>query len=306
MRIRISPADAPGPTAEKQRIFKFAIIKLVNAIVFVRPNLQAANGPRAGTEVGVPDFARPQAFFSVRGALAGLSKSVLGVRGDVRGPARVGATMTRLYAVALATIGLAAHAHAADLPAKTAEQTTRPAADCFSSLWTYLNSSISDCPLTYAGITLYGNLDGGYGYETHGVPGNPSADKVNYAHPEEQQQHPLAVVAQRAQHLRHRSQNGRESWLRLVVDRRRGSRIQPLFGHADQWSAVAGRQQYQRGRESDSELQFEPRWPVGQLAGLCRRQQSRLWQAHFRPHKLARSRTRYPRTIRSHRPLSRR
>ena len=87
--------------------------------------------------------------------------------------------MTRFYAVALATIGLAAHA--ADLPAKTAEQTPPPPTDCFNSPWTYLNSSISDCPLTYAGITLYGNLDGGYGYETHGVPGNPSADKVNYA-----------------------------------------------------------------------------------------------------------------------------
>ena len=36
-------------------------------------------------------------------------------------------------------------------------------------------------PFNYAGITLYGTLDGGYGYETHGVPGNPSAGKVNYA-----------------------------------------------------------------------------------------------------------------------------
>jgi predicted porin len=90
--------------------------------------------------------------------------------------------MTRLYAVALTTIGLGALAHAADLPAKKPEQATPPsAADCFNSPWTYLNSSISDCPLTYAGITLYGNVDGGYGYETHGVPGNPSADKVNYA-----------------------------------------------------------------------------------------------------------------------------
>ncbi len=40
---------------------------------------------------------------------------------------------------------------------------------------------MDDCPLTYAGVTLYGNVDGGYGYETHGVPGSPSADKVNYA-----------------------------------------------------------------------------------------------------------------------------
>src|SRR5271155_2730808 len=89
--------------------------------------------------------------------------------------------MKRVGSVVMAMVGLVSLAHAADLPTKKTEQTP-PAAtpDCFSSLWTYLNSSISDCPLTYAGITLYGNLDGGYGYETHGAPGNPSADKVNY------------------------------------------------------------------------------------------------------------------------------
>ena len=83
--------------------------------------------------------------------------------------------------VLLATICLSGHANAADLRSKSAEQMPPPVPpDCFSSLWTYLSSSVDDCPLTYAGFTVYGTLDGGYGYETHGVPGNPSAGKVNY------------------------------------------------------------------------------------------------------------------------------
>ena len=55
-----------------------------------------------------------------------------------------------------------------------------PSPDCFKSLRSYLESSADECPLTFAGISLYGTLDGGYGYETHGVPSNPSAGKVNY------------------------------------------------------------------------------------------------------------------------------
>jgi predicted porin len=44
-----------------------------------------------------------------------------------------------------------------------------------------MNSTIKDCPLSYAGVTLFGNIDGGYGYESHGAPMGYSADKVNYA-----------------------------------------------------------------------------------------------------------------------------
>ena len=43
-----------------------------------------------------------------------------------------------------------------------------------------MNTSADDCSLTYAGITLYGALDAGYGYSTHGAPGNPSAGYLNY------------------------------------------------------------------------------------------------------------------------------
>ena len=99
-------------------------------------------------------------------------------RARIRG---LGTAMSKWGAVCLATIAHIGLASSADLPTSKSEQLPTPAPpDCFSNLWTYLSSSVDDCPLTYAGITLYGTLDGGYGYETHGVPGNPSAGKVNY------------------------------------------------------------------------------------------------------------------------------
>ena len=89
--------------------------------------------------------------------------------------------MSKWGAVCLATIAHIGLASSADLPARKAGQLpTAAPRDCLSNLWTYLSSSVEDCPLTYAAITLYGTLDEGDGYETHGVPGNPSADKVNY------------------------------------------------------------------------------------------------------------------------------
>src|SRR5262252_1712127 len=72
-------------------------------------------------------------------------------------------------------------ANAAELPtAKPAEaEPSKPS--CFSSLWDYLKSSVKDCPLSYGPITLYGTLDGGYGYELWGAPLGTNADKPNYA-----------------------------------------------------------------------------------------------------------------------------
>jgi predicted porin len=75
--------------------------------------------------------------------------------------------------IALATIGVAGLAQAADLPtAKPAE--APPKANCFSSLWTYLNSSPAECPLSYAGFTVYSTLDVGLGYASNGAGFNPN------------------------------------------------------------------------------------------------------------------------------------
>jgi predicted porin len=59
--------------------------------------------------------------------------------------------------------------------------TAEAAPSCLSSFWSYLNSSVQDCPLQYGPLTLYGNIDGGFGYEQWGAPIGPYADKPNYA-----------------------------------------------------------------------------------------------------------------------------
>src|SRR5580704_13187670 len=79
--------------------------------------------------------------------------------------------MKALCLAALATIGLAGFAHAADvLP--TTKQAPAPAENCFASIWSYLDSTAADCPLTYAGFTVYATLDAGLMYNTNGAPWN--------------------------------------------------------------------------------------------------------------------------------------
>ena len=46
--------------------------------------------------------------------------------------------------------------------------------NCFSSLWTYLSSSPAECPLSYAGFTVYATLDAGLGYSSNGAPWSPT------------------------------------------------------------------------------------------------------------------------------------
>ncbi len=62
----------------------------------------------------------------------------------------------------------AGSAYAADLPTKKAPATPAPV-NCYASLWTWLNSSAADCPITYGGITLYATIDAGVGYELNGA-----------------------------------------------------------------------------------------------------------------------------------------
>ena len=58
-------------------------------------------------------------------------------------------------------------AQAADLPTKKGPPAPPPAKSCFASFYDYMNSTPNDCPLTYMGITVYGAIDVGAGYESH-------------------------------------------------------------------------------------------------------------------------------------------
>ena len=81
--------------------------------------------------------------------------------------------MKKLVIALAATIGLGGVAKAADLPtAKPAE--APPPVNCFSSLWNYLSASPAECPLSYAGITVYATIDVGLGYSSNGAPWSPT------------------------------------------------------------------------------------------------------------------------------------
>jgi predicted porin len=70
-----------------------------------------------------------------------------------------------------ASLAFATGALAADLPTKK-DQPPPAKPNCFASFWTWLNSSAKDCPLSAYGVTVYGTLDFGWGYNSFGAPWN--------------------------------------------------------------------------------------------------------------------------------------
>jgi predicted porin len=71
-------------------------------------------------------------------------------------------------AAGLALIGVA---RAADLPTKKAPAST---VSCFGSFYDYMSASAQDCPLTYMGVTVYGQIDVGGGWSQHASRLNPT------------------------------------------------------------------------------------------------------------------------------------
>jgi predicted porin len=68
-------------------------------------------------------------------------------------------------AIAIASAGAV---RAADLPTKKEAPAAAPV-NCYASMWSWLDSTAADCPLSYGPFTVYGTLDGGLGWESHGA-----------------------------------------------------------------------------------------------------------------------------------------
>lgn len=71
-------------------------------------------------------------------------------------------------AIAIASIGAA---RAADLPTTKGVAPAAPV-NCYASVWTWLDSTAADCPLSWGPFTAYATLDGGLTYESNGAPYN--------------------------------------------------------------------------------------------------------------------------------------
>ncbi len=71
----------------------------------------------------------------------------------------------KILLASAASLVLAGAAQAADIPTKkTPPVAAKP--NCYASFWTWLDSTAADCPLSAYGITVYGQIDAGGGYET--------------------------------------------------------------------------------------------------------------------------------------------
>ncbi len=79
--------------------------------------------------------------------------------------------MKKLGVFLLATLGFGGFAHAADLLPTTKAPPPAPA-NCYASVWTWLDSTPADCPLSWGPFTVYATLDAGLTYESNGAPYN--------------------------------------------------------------------------------------------------------------------------------------
>jgi predicted porin len=71
-------------------------------------------------------------------------------------------------------VALAGGVNAADLPTSKAPPAPPAPVSCFASFYDWLSASAKDCPLTYMGVTVYGQIDAGGGWNSHASRFNTS------------------------------------------------------------------------------------------------------------------------------------
>ena len=183
-------------------------------------------------------------------------------------------------------IALASAAKAADLPALASPAPP----SCFSSFWNWVKTSENDCPLIYAGITLYGSLDVGATYLSNGAGLGPSTNKLNYF-VQKNSSGSKWLPAYNALSLSvlglKMKENLGDGWSLVGVLE---AGINPYSGmfYNGPFPCRQQRQARQQIPLANLKFRLEPRRSVGQFSGLYRHQQPSLWHAHLRPHRCAR------------------
>ena len=175
-------------------------------------------------------------------------------------------------------------AQAADLPTKKAP----PAAEkpnCYASFWTWLDSTAADCPLSVAGVTLYGTIDVGGGYETHATKFNNSysngvSELVNKASNNAAWQWVPNGLSQSNIGVKIKEQVA-PNWY-IVGDANFG--FDPYsFDAANGPQSLVDNNTISNVLNQSASGDFEPRRPMGQHARLPRRQQHDVRHADLRP-----------------------
>jgi predicted porin len=98
----------------------------------------------------------------------------------LRAPAalsRTGGVDMKIFGLLLlgstAGLALAGVAHSADLPT-TKAPAPPPTKSCFASFYDFVSASAQECPLSYMGVTVYGQVDVGAGWNSHASRFSPT------------------------------------------------------------------------------------------------------------------------------------
>ena len=213
------------------------------------------------------------------------------------------AIVERCGVVVVAVLCAVGAAYAADLPTAGAAKEFGASSNCFASLWNWLNASVSDCPLTYHGFTVYGTVDVGYGYDTAGIGFGKWFDKGIF-YPIQKTSgaarwswSPDALSASTLGVKMEEPIGG--DWLLIGVAE---MNFNPLTLLPDDGPKTLVDNNLNPTNSQTANGDFEPRRPVGQLARISGRQQRDLWHSDGRANDFALQRSR--RRLRPH-PIER-
>ena len=124
-----------------------------------------------------------------------------------------------------AGLALVSGAQSADLPTKKAPAPPSTVS-CFASFYDYMSASAKDCPLTYMGVTVYGQIDVGAGWNSHASRFNPTYNNGVLSVVSKTSQGPsVSMGAQRPQPVQRRHQGQGGIRARMVVRLRREFRF---------------------------------------------------------------------------------
>ena len=162
--------------------------------------------------------------------------------------------------------------------------------NCFASIWTWLDSTPADCPLSWGPFTAYATLDGGLPTSRTAPLQREVEQRRRQFHPKAELRREVALVAEQPQPVGRRHQDEPAAsvlvgsvLVGLVAHRHVGMGIQSLLRVPRRGSASASEPKRQGVALAGRGRRLQPHRPTGQLASVHRPQQQDLRHLDRRP-----------------------
>src|SRR5262245_17588214 len=136
--------------------------------------------------------------------------------------------------------------------------------------WDFIETN---CQLTWYGITVYGTIDAGFGWQSHGAPFDPrSTAGASYLIQRQNRSPMWGGGTQRVEPIKHWHQRNRADRRERLACLCSGRWLRPVFLPILRWTGIGCRQHRHPPQPAKRPCRFEPSRPVVQRPRLCRRQ----------------------------------